>query len=174
MRSEGYANAYPSHNSMRRHRLLPTPPPIPPRRPLILSRRSRRSRRLNPPNTRLLSESNRQHLINPLNRLDLQIPLDVVRNLNQILLVFVRNQHSLDPPPMSRQELLLQPADGQHFAAQGDLARHRDIRPHRNLRQRRNQRRAHSDTGTRSVLRSGTFRDVQVNVELLIELGFEA
>src|SRR5882724_1362722 len=170
MRSEGYANTYPSlNNSMSWNRLLPTPPPIPPRRPLILSRRRGRRRWLNCPHRRLLSQGNRQHLINPLNRLDLKIPLNVVRNLNKILLVLIRNQNSLDPPSMSRQELLLQAADRKHFTTQRNLTRHSNIRPHRNLRECRHQRRAHTDTGARSVFRSRAFWNVQMDVELLVE-----
>src|SRR5579871_1544055 len=159
---------------MSRNRLLPRTPAIAASARLILPRRSRsRSRRLNRLDARLLSQSNRQHLINPLDRLDLEVPLNVVGNLHEVLLVLIRNQDSLDPTPMSSQQLFLQAANGENLTAQGDFARHSDVRANRNLRQRRNQRSAHSNAGARTVLRSGALWDVQVNVELLVELLFE-
>src|SRR4030081_922433 len=97
---EGYANAYPSLNSMSRYGLLASPAPIPTRCSLVLSSRRGRRRWLNRPHPRLLGQGDRQHLINPFHRLDLEIALDVVRDLDEILLVLIRDEDSLDPTPM--------------------------------------------------------------------------
>ena len=74
---------------------------------------------------------------------------------------------------MRGQQLLLQAPDRQHFPAQRDLACHRHIRAHRDLGERRDQCGAHADAGARAVLRRSPFRDVQVHVLLLVELGLE-
>src|SRR6185312_9318745 len=122
---------------------------------------------------RLLRQRERQHLVDPLDGLDLEIALDVVRDLDEVLLVLVGDQHRLDTATVSGQELLLQATDGQYLAAQGDLTRHGDIGAHRNLGQRRDERRAHADTRARAVLGRCAFGDVQVDVMLLIELTVE-
>jgi len=42
-----------------------------------------------------------------------------VGNLDEILLVLIRNQDRLDPTPMSRQQLLFQAADRQNLTTPG-------------------------------------------------------
>src|SRR6516162_8915003 len=93
----------------------------------FLSSRRGRSRRVRLPRHRLLSKRDAQHLIDPLHRTDIQVSLDVVRDLHQVLLVLARNEHGLDATAVRRQQLLLEAADRQDFPAQGDLARHGDI-----------------------------------------------
>ena len=89
----------------------------------------------------------------------------------QVLVVLLRNQHGLDAAAMRRQQLLLEPADRQHFAAQRDLAGHRDFGAHRNPGQRRHQRRAHRDACARTVLRRRAFGHVDVDVVLLVNIA---
>src|SRR5690606_22758231 len=109
-------------------------------------------------------QCNFQHLVYPLHRTYLEIPLDVLRNLLEVTFIFVGNQHRLDTTTMRRQQFFLQATNRQHLATQGDLAGHGDGRAHRDTGQHRHQGRAHGDTGTRAILRRGTFRDVNVEV----------
>src|SRR5882672_1806190 len=100
---------------MSRNRLLDAPTTVTPGARLALGRGCRGRGRLNGPDARLLGQRERQHLVNPLDRLDLEVALDVVGNLDEILLVLIRNQDRLDPTPMSRQQLLFQAADRQNL-----------------------------------------------------------
>src|SRR6266496_4608363 len=94
-----------------------------------------------------------EHLLDPAHRVDLEPVLDVVWNLDQVLHVFFGNEHALDPAAARREELLLQPADRQHFAAQRDFAGHRHVRAHRNTGKHRNHRGADAYPRTGAVLR---------------------
>src|SRR6185437_14465514 len=49
---------------------------------------------------RLLRQRERQHFVDPLDGLDLEIALDVVGDLDQVLLVLVGDQHGLDAAAM--------------------------------------------------------------------------
>ena len=69
------------------------------------------------------------------------------------------------------QQFFFQSADGQHFAAQRDLAGHGDIAAHRNLAQSAGNRGGDGDAGRRTVLRNGAFRHVHVNVESAVEVA---
>src|SRR5579872_5955950 len=64
---------------------------------------------------RLLREGDAQHLVDPLDGLDLEVALDVVGDLHQVLLVLIGDQHRLDAATVRRQQLLLEAADRQHF-----------------------------------------------------------
>jgi hypothetical protein len=48
-----------------------------------------------------------------------------------------RQEHLLDARAVRREHLLLDAADGEHDAAQGDLARHGDVAAHRAPREER-------------------------------------
>src|SRR3569832_2056205 len=110
-----------------------------------------------------------KNLVYPLDRVNIELVLDVVRNLGQILDVFLRDQHRLDAAAMRRQEFLLQTADRQYFAPQRDFPGHGDVSPHRNSGKDRHHRSADCDTGGRTVYRCRPFRQVDVDVALLVE-----
>ena len=75
--------------STSRNRSLDAPSTVTQLAALVLGRRRRR--RLNRLDLRLLDQSQRQHLVDPLHRLDLKIALDVVGYLDEILLVCHRS-----------------------------------------------------------------------------------
>ena len=54
-----------------------------------------------------------QHLVDPAHRHDLEVVLDVLRDVLQILDVLFRDQHGLDAATVRRQQLFLQAADRQ-------------------------------------------------------------
>ena len=72
--------------------------------------------------------------------------------------------------PQSREKLLLQPADRHGVAAQRHLAGHRDIATHGNLGQHRHDGCHHRQTGRRTVLGNCTFRNMDVQIVLLVKL----
>src|ERR1700690_1483411 len=51
-----------------------------------------------------------QDLVDPAYRPDVELALDVVRNLDQILLVLLRDHHDRDPAALRGEQLLLLPA----------------------------------------------------------------
>ena len=69
-----------------------------------------------------------------------------------------------EPGPVGGQQLLLDPADGQHPAVERDLAGHPDVGAHRPPGDERRQRRHHRDARRRSVLRHRARREVHVHV----------
>ena len=83
-------------------------------------------------------------------------------------------KHRRDAAAMRCQELLLEPADRQHFAAQRDLAGHGHIALHRDVGQCRHQRCTHANSRARTVLRRGPFGHVNVHIELLVEVLIDA
>ena len=92
----------------------------------------------------------------------------------QVLLVALRQHERLDAGAVRREDLLLQPADRQHAAAQRDLAGHRHVAADRPPRQRRDHRRRDRDAGRRAFLRHRARRHVHVDVVLLEHLGRDA
>ena len=75
------------------------------------------------------------------------------------------------PARLGGEDLLLDAADRQHFAAQRDLAGHRDVVADRPPGEQRDERRHHRDAGGRAVLRDRAGRHVDVEVGLLEEVG---
>src|SRR5579863_7705651 len=61
---------------------------------------------------RLLRQRDGQYLIDPLHRLDLEIALDVVRDLNEIFLILVRDEHGLMPPRCAASSFSFSPPIG--------------------------------------------------------------
>src|SRR5882724_10063194 len=114
-----------------------------------------------------------QHLVHVLDELDLDRLQDDGRDLPDVLLVLHRDEDLLDAAAMRRQDLLLQAPDGQHVAPQRHLAGHGEIVSDRDARQRRDQSGRHGDAGRRAVLGDRTLRDVNVNVDLLVEVALE-
>ncbi|MNR02708.1 hypothetical protein D3C85_1185710 [compost metagenome] len=115
-------------------------------------------------------QRNLQDLVNPFNRFNLQILLDIVRNFLQIAYVLFRNDHRLDPATVCRQQFFLQATDRQHLTTQGDFTGHGNIGAHRNPGQGRYQRRAHAYTRARAILGRRPFRHMDVGVALLMEV----
>ena len=74
------------------------------------------------------------------------------------------------PGAVRREQLLLQPADGQHAPAQRDLTGHRQIAPHRTAGEHRGERGRHGDAGARPVLGNRGRRHVDVQVVVLGEV----
>ena len=70
--------------------------------------------------------------------------------------------------------LFAQTSDGEHAAAQRDLARHGDVTVHRLPRQRGEHRRCDGDTGARAVLGDGPLGKVDVDVLCLIKIRRDA
>jgi hypothetical protein len=82
-----------------------------------------------------------QHLLDGGDEVEPHVGLDVRRDvLLDGLLVAPGEDDLLDPHPMGRQHLLLDPAHREHPAGEGDLARHRHPGAHPPLRQERDER----------------------------------
>ncbi len=81
------------------------------------------------PNDRfgLAHEGDLQHLVHAGHGADIESVLKLVGYLREILGIFVRDDHRLDARPQRRQELLLEPANGQDTAAERDFAGHGDV-----------------------------------------------
>ena len=105
--------------------------------------------------------------------MNIQIGDNVFRNFFKVTLVFVRNQNSLNPPTMRRQQFFLQTADWQHLAAQGDFPCHRHIGAYRVTGQAGNQRGAHRRTGARTIFWRCPFRYVHVNIAFFVEVRID-
>src|ERR1700722_1675250 len=112
-----------------------------------------------------------QQLVDRADRVDGEALLHVVRNLGQVLLIVLGDEHGLETAAQRRQQLLLQAANRQHAAAQGDLAGHGDVLAHRIARQHRDDRSHHGHAGRRPVLGRGALGHVNVDV-LLLEDGW--
>src|SRR5690606_14409621 len=97
---------------------------------------------------------------------------DVIGYFLEVPLVVEGDYDRLDAPAVGGEQLLLEPADAQHLAPQGDLTGHRHIGPHRHPAQHRDEGGAHGDAATGAVLARRALGDVQVEVVLaVVELG---
>ena len=108
-----------------------------------------------------------------LDELDLDRLQDDGRDFADVLLVLHRNQDLLDPASVGREHLFLEATDRQHVPTKRDLTRHGEIVPDRDTGQRGDERGRHRDTRRRSILGNRAFRNVDVNVDLLIEVALE-
>src|SRR5438093_1974635 len=88
------------------------------------------------------------------------------REIVEIALVLLRQNHRGDPRPHGAEHFFLDAADRQNAATQRDLTRHRDVVARRPARKRRDERGRHRHTGGRSVLRNRSSWDVDVNVRV--------
>src|SRR6266852_2288031 len=68
-----------------------------------------------------------QHLVHVLDLDQGDTLQHLLRNVRDVLFVFLWNEDHLDTAAMSREHLLLESADRQHSPAQGDFARHRQV-----------------------------------------------
>ncbi len=96
--------------------------------------------------------------------------MNVCRDFGQILFVVPRQDYRLVARPVGCQELLFDPTDGQHLAAQGNLAGHSDVALHGNLGQRAHHCGGQRDTRRRAVLGDRTLRDVDVDIDMPVEV----
>ena len=71
-----------------------------------------------------------QNFIHLLNKVQLHLRLQQLRKIGQILAVFVGQNRLKDSRAVRCQQLLLQPSDRKHLAAQRNLTRHRKVAPH--------------------------------------------
>jgi hypothetical protein len=104
----------------------------------------------------------------------LQAVLDFVGNFDEVLHVLFRTEHLTNTAASGRQEFFFQSADGQHLAAQRDLAGHRDVGANRDVGEDRHDRGCDRSAGARAILGRRAFRQVDVQVHLLIEIRSEA
>ena len=79
----------------------------------------------------------------------------------------------LDARFICRHALFLESADGQHLAADTDLACHRDVGADRKSRQSGVQRGRHRHTRGGAVLGDRTLQGVEMDIVVLIEIGVE-
>ena len=90
----------------------------------------------------------------------------LLRHFLQVLAVPFRQHHGLDVRAMRGHHLLLDAADGEHLAAQRDLARHGHIVAHRTLPHHRGDAGGDGHAGGGAVFRDGAGREVDVDVVL--------
>src|SRR3972149_12314635 len=86
---------------------------------------------------------------------DVEIGADVLGHLLQVLLVVLGDDNVLDAGAMSRQDLVLDGADGQDFPPQGDLAGHGDVASDGTAGQGGDEGGGHGDAGRRAGLGYG-------------------
>src|SRR5262249_31597344 len=91
------------------------------------------------------------------------------RDLDDVLGVLLGNHHGLDAATMGRQDLFLETANREHAAAQRDLARHRQIVADGLARKSGDQCSCQSNAGGRPVLGDRPLRDMNVNIDLVVE-----
>ena len=112
-----------------------------------------------------------EDLFHPFHQHDGELALHFARDVDQILLVALRDQHGLHVHAMGGHQLLFEPADGQHPAAQGDLAGHGEVVTDRPSAEGRDQRRGHGDAGAGTILGDAPLGHVDVQVHL-VEVQF--
>ncbi len=115
-----------------------------------------------------------QHFVDPFHRADIEFFLHIIGDVRKILAVLLRNQHRGNPATVGRQKLLLQTADGQHLATQGNFPGHGHVGTHRDLGQSGHQGGAHADPGAGTILGRGAFRHMHMDVVFLVEIRFYA
>ena len=76
-----------------------------------------------------------QHLIHTIHQMQLHGVAQIFGNLGDVLFIFLGQNDFEDSRAMGRQKLFFEPADGQHFAAQGDFPSHGNVSSNRNLAQ---------------------------------------
>ena len=113
----------------------------------------------------------RQHLLDAFHPDELDVLQQVLREVLDVGLVQLRRDHALEPGVLRGERLLLEPADRQHLAREGQLARHRGVLAHLPARDQRRERGRHRDARGGPVLRDRSGRDVDVQVMRLEIVG---
>src|SRR5438876_2914177 len=134
-------------------------------------RRDARTRRLDLRGGHVRSGQQRrlEHLVDRFHELDVDRVDDLLRYIDEILLVLLRHEEDLDPGAVRREQLLLHAADGQDESTERDLAGHRDVLADLATGQCRHDRRRHGHAGRRTVLGDGPRRHVDVHGVVLEE-----
>ena len=112
-----------------------------------------------------------QDVVHMLDQGDGETLADLHWHIIEVPLVLFRNEHMGNVASSRRQQLLGKAADGQYPTAQGDLTGHRQLVPDRHLQQGGDQGGGNGDTRRRTVLGNGPFRHMDMDIELLIEVG---
>src|SRR6266849_5784985 len=120
-----------------------------------------------------LLQGHGQNLIHGFDKTQLHGIAQILRNLGQVFLIVLRQDHLEQSGAMRGQKFFFQSADRQHFAAQRNLAGHGDIATHRNLAQSAGNRGRDRDSGGGTILGDGAFRHVHVNVEGAVEITLQ-
>ena len=92
----------------------------------------------------------------------------------QVLGVVLGEDHGRDAAAVGGQDLLLEPADGQHAAAQGDLAGHGHVAADLGAQQGRHHAGADGDAGRGPVLGNRALGQVHVDVGARVEVAVDA
>ena len=119
-------------------------------------------------------ESDLEDLVHLLDEVQLHGVLQELGEVGQVALVLGGQDGFEDAGAVGGEELLLQAADGEHLAAQGDLAGHGDVAADGDLGERAGERGGQGDAGGGAVLGDGAFGDVDVDVEVAVEVAGEA
>ncbi len=93
----------------------------------------------------LENQSLLQHIIHVGDQLQLDGLQDNLRNLFDVLLIFLRHKNLLDASPMSRQDFFFQSANRKNGSPEGNFPRHGYIVAYRRPRQSGNKRSGHGD-----------------------------
>src|SRR6202140_220096 len=114
-----------------------------------------------------------QHFVDVLDQNELHRVLDFFGYFVEVFAIFLRQDEDLDAGPMRGQQLLFEPADGQHFAPQRDLACHRHLAADTPAGERRHNGGRHRDARRRTILWDGAGRHMDVEEMILEEAGLQ-
>lgn len=106
-----------------------------------------------------LRENDGEDVAVVVDKVDLQSLRDEAGQVVKVLAVLGRQQYAVDTDPPGGDHLLLDAADGQHFARQRHLARHGDVLPHRLVHGQRQKGRHDRTAGARSVFRRSSLQN---------------
>src|SRR6185437_15065477 len=115
--------------------------------------------------------SDGEHVVHSIGEMQLHGVAQVLWDFREVFLVVTRKDCLKDAGPVCGQQLLFESADGQHFAAQGDLAGHGNVAAHGNSAQCAGYGCGHSDAGGRTVFGDRALRNVNVNVDVAVEIA---
>src|SRR4029079_14176223 len=102
-------------------------------------------------------------------RLDLDRVEDLLRDVDEVLLVLLGEDEDLDARAVCGEQLLLHASDRKNATAERDLAGHRDLATHAPSRESGDDGRGHRDTRRRAVLRDRSRGYVDVHGVVLEE-----
>src|SRR5262245_37007915 len=114
-----------------------------------------------------------QHLVRVVDEDERELPAQVFWHVLHVALVSPGQDHLADPGAVRGEDLLLDAADGQHLAAQRNLARHRHVALHWTTGGERGERRHHGHSRRGPVLGHGARRNVHVNGLALERFGID-
>src|SRR5690606_32629602 len=115
---------------------------------------------------RLGPQSQLQSRLNPVEQVELHVLADRLGDLLQVAVVEAGDEDFLHAGAVRGQALLLDPADGEHIAAQGDFAGHGRVVFHQTPGDEGGQCDQNRHTGRGPVLGRGTRGDVDVEVKV--------